>query len=669
MSRTGVTYRDVKRNHNSSRLYEDPEFPAVDSSINYSGRNSGRFAWKRPKELCQDPKLFVGGASRFDVQGQLGNSWFVAGLAALGQVASLVNRVCPDDQDFDRNYCGAFYFKFWQYGKWVEVVVDDRLPTLDGKLVFAHSSEKNEFWSALLEKAYAKLHGSYEALKGGDTIEAMEDFTGGVCELHKLKDPPENLSVLMLQGNQRASLMACSIDANRATEKEAKLPNGLIMGHAYIITAVKKVTLRLHGSSQRVVLVRILDPVDKSEWSGRWSDRSREWSSVSESERRDMGLTFDADGEFWMEYSDFIREYSRLEMCHLGPGITSSRKEWVTNEIEGSWRRKITAGGSLNFINTFHLNPQIEVRLTEEDDEDEDDPAAKGCTLVIGLMQKNRRKQKEMGIENLTIGFSIYEYKDDRTTLLDKSFFQNNSLKVRSDSFLNTREMTGRFKLPRGRYCIIPSTFEPNKEGEFLIRIFTIKTSSSTTADEQTELVTTELEKPRSDDAVTARLHETFEKIAGADGELDVYELRDVLIAAYKNEFEGSEFSTDTCRAILAAVDVDVSGKLGFDEFKEVWSNLRQWKGVFKKYDQDNSGNFNSYELRRALSKIGFRVSNQLFRTLVLRYSNIEGVITFDDFLACVVKLKHLMECNFQLAMRRGDAYSLDEFLTVGMYS
>ena len=52
---------------------------------------------------------------------------------------------------------GAFYFNFWYFNEWIQVIIDDRLPTVNGRLVYAHDTENpNEFWAALFEKAYAK---------------------------------------------------------------------------------------------------------------------------------------------------------------------------------------------------------------------------------------------------------------------------------------------------------------------------------------------------------------------------------------------------------------------------------------------------------------------------------------------------------------------------------
>ena len=55
---------------------------------------------------------------------------------------------------------------------------------------------------------------------------------------------------------------------------------------------------------------------------------------------------------------------------------------------------------------------------------------------------------------------------------MDKDFFRFNAAAKRSKTFINLREMTERFVLDPGHYLIIPSTFEPHEEGDFLLRVF-----------------------------------------------------------------------------------------------------------------------------------------------------------------------------------------------------
>ncbi len=58
-------------------------------------------------------------------------------------------------------------------------------------LYFARSMEEGETWVPLIEKAFAKLHGDYAALSGGEAREAVEDLTGGMCnEIPILVRPP-----------------------------------------------------------------------------------------------------------------------------------------------------------------------------------------------------------------------------------------------------------------------------------------------------------------------------------------------------------------------------------------------------------------------------------------------------------------------------------------------
>lgn len=56
---------------------------------------------------------------------------------------------------------------------------------------------------------------------------------------------------------------------------------------------------------------------------------------------------------------------------------------------------------------TFWTNPQFVIKLDEEDDDPDDGEV--GCSFVVGLIQKNRRKLRQQGEDMHTIGFAIYE--------------------------------------------------------------------------------------------------------------------------------------------------------------------------------------------------------------------------------------------------------------------
>lgn len=665
----GVSYADIKKQCNKEDvLFEDPDFPARDESLFFSKKPPKPFVWKRPKEICNDPKLFVGGASRFDIaQGVLGDCWLLAAVASLCQYENLFYQVIPkDDGDFNSSdYCGVFRFRFWQYGQWEEVVVDDRLPTYNNKLVFLHSTEKNEFWSALLEKAYAKLCGSYEALKGGQTAEAMEDFTGGVTETFQTAKVPDNFFKLLCKAQARQSLMGCSIEA-KPNEVEAKGALGLIKGHAYTITSVQKV----HARGREVELVRIRNPWgNEREWEGAWSDESDEWKHLSEEEKRQIGLTYDDDGEFWMSYDDFKKYFTKVEVCMLSPDSATDpgKKSWAMEINLGSWQKHVSAGGCRNFIDSFANNPQYRVKLEDPDDDDEVD----NCTIVLGLIQKNRRKQKRVGAQNLTIGFSIYKLEDDAEQYysdgrLSKDFFLYHKSHARSANFVNSREVTGRFSFEPGEYVIIPSTFKPNEEGDYIFRMFSEKAQTAGAMDTQTQ-ITYKPKKVSSEDnkAFDSKFKDFFDKVAGADGEIDAFELQNILNSAFKKEMGGREFSLEACRSMVAMVDRDRNGKLEYSEFREMWQTVMQYKNAFKQYDKDGSGDMNAVELRDALAKLDFRLSTPILSSLVLRYANKKGNVSMDDFVQICCRIKSSFESYLSY---QGKSFSLDDYIMSAVY-
>uniref|UniRef100_A0A8C9U4F7 Calpain 9 n=1 Tax=Serinus canaria TaxID=9135 RepID=A0A8C9U4F7_SERCA len=609
-------------------LFEDPDFPACNSSLFFSENPAIPFVWKRPGDIVKDPKFIVGGATRTDIcQGDLGDCWLLAAIASLTLNEKTLARVVPLDQNFGPDYAGIFHFQFWQHNEWLDVVIDDRLPTFKGRLVFLHSAELNEFWSALLEKAYAKLNGSYESLKGGSTIEAMEDFTGGIGETYDVKEAPDNFYEILGKALKKCSMVGCSIDTSSAAESEARTPFGLVKGHAYSVTGIEEVSYR----GQQVQLIRIRNPWGQVEWNGPWSDNSAEWRSVSPSEQRRLSQAARDDGEFWMKFEDFKVHFDKVEICNLTPDALedSTAHKWEVAIHQGSWVRGATAGGCRNFLETFWTNPQIKLHLTEKDDGQED------CTFIAALMQKGRRKLKKLGAEMLTIGYSIYE-SPGTDGHLGKDFFRYHASKARSKTYINLREVSHRFKLPPGDYILIPSTFEPHQEADFCLRIFSEKKAI-------TDPQETEEEK---------QFRALFEHISG--------KVSTKHFGSEQDNIKFKNLSLISCRNIISLMDTNGYGKLEFSEFKVFWEKLKKWISIFLQFDFDKSGSMSSYELRGALKAAGYQLNNYLLQLIVLRYSDEQFQIDFDDFLNCLIRLENASRVFQALSVKNKEFINLN---------
>ncbi|KAM6462314.1 calpain-9 [Liasis olivaceus] len=664
---TGQTYKELKLEcQQKGTLFEDCDFPANDSSLFYSEKPPVPFVWKRPGEIVKDPQFILGGATRTDIcQGDLGDCWLLAALASLTLNGKILARVVPQNQDFGPGYAGIFHFQFWQHNEWLDIVVDDRLPTFRDRLVFLHSADLNEFWSALLEKAYAKLNGSYEALKGGSSIEAMEDFTGGVGETFEVKKAPKNFYELLQRALQRGSMVGCSIDISSAAESEARTPNGLIKGHAYSVTDLDEVNYQ----GRTVKLIRVRNPWGQVEWNGAWSDNSSEWRSVSPSEKQQLHHTALDDGEFWMDFEDFLSHFDKVEVCNLTPDALEDNAvhKWEVSVHQGSWVRGATAGGCRNFIETFWTNPQFKLQLTEKDEGQE------GCTFIAALMQNDRRKLKKLGAEMLTIGYAIYESpnKDEHLT---KEFFRYHASKARSKTYINLREVSDRFALPPGDYIIVPTTYEPNQEANFCLRVFSEKKAVTKEMDGNVNIDLPEIPEPTQPQQETEeekQFRDLFKQISGPDMEINAEELEYILNAVLKKtgNIKFKKISLLSCRNIISLMDSSGNGKLEFNEFKIFWDKLKKWISLYLHFDSDQSGTMSSYELRLALKAAGFQLNNYLLQLIVLRYSDDQHQIEFDDFLNCLIRLENASRVFQALCVENRDFINLhiNEFINLTM--
>lgn len=462
----------------SGQPFVDPSFPADATSLYVKGQGP-QIEWRRPLELCSQPQLFADGNARGSIcHDRPANAWFVTVCTVLTHDHELLAKVFPDAKKQDwstrEKHPGVFRFCFWLLGNWIEVLVDDQLPVIGGKLYGCRSQLASEFWAPLLEKAYAKFLGCYELLEACSLSDALVDMTGAAAEHLELavggyaRDPAlqEQLfsKMLAVLDNSRQAVVCCAISVEHADEMGSTTANGLLKGHAYQVVDAREVTpenapswQELFRDRSQLRLLRLRNPWHQlaSAWTGAFGRGSAEWSRLSEPEQAKLRICRSDDREFWIPLEDFVGSFTDACVCHLpargGWREESFLGEWTTGERGTAMDR---AGGCINHRSSFLRNPQYRLDVVED-----------GTVVVLAyLLQDSSSAEGPTG--HFAIGIHVMQIEVNRQ-------FRVHVIKpkVCSSEYVRARGVFLECSLQRGRYCLLPTTFEPGQARRFLLRL------------------------------------------------------------------------------------------------------------------------------------------------------------------------------------------------------
>eukprot|EP01065_Artemidia_motanka_P021111 TRINITY_DN251_c1_g1_i1.p1 TRINITY_DN251_c1_g1~~TRINITY_DN251_c1_g1_i1.p1 ORF type:complete len:846 (+),score=284.38 TRINITY_DN251_c1_g1_i1:70-2607(+) len=352
-------------------------------------------AWMRPHEflpaaLKDKYDLMVADQSGTQVepadidQGALGDCWFMAAIAACAEMPDeLVRPIFNNYFEMKRDHqaykdmhqreldAGFFKIRLAKHGWWKWHVVDTFLPVqpmkCPGGPCFAKNREQpHEMWVAMLEKVYAKCHGSYNAISGGDPAVALSDLTGfpavtfdwpargkatpeGATALFKKvlqHDLSDRMIWVTTPGEDHSEL---SGDGRKGgTQQQVYDDVGLVTGHAYTVLKAIEVQDRQDPKNTHR-LVQIRNPWGgEKEWNMDWSDynpadgRQSLWlrhpevaqaiaerwpndypSGAGGSENPGTGTVLEKkqDGSHWMSWTDCLWWFD-------GGGVCLRQKGW-----------------------------------------------------------------------------------------------------------------------------------------------------------------------------------------------------------------------------------------------------------------------------------------------------------------------------------------------------
>lgn len=281
--------------------------------------------WRWPEEVWNPsavtPTLFKtnsNGVHASDVvQGKCGTCWFLADVSVVSLYPALFDSITVAHDAARGVYC---FRLFTEEGAERQVCVDSRVPVLRSSTKFepayASSVDPGELWPLLMEKALAKLCGSYrEVGEGGWAARGLSAILGRVPRSYDrclqtdglVFSDPEALWGLFKTLRDGGFLM----DATFLREE-----TGLISQHCYGIMGIHRLQ-----SGER--LVKFRNPWGGSyEWTGAWADKSSKWDTVSDLDKQRVGYVSHSDGTFFMTIEDASKQVDVIGAARVFDGCT-----------------------------------------------------------------------------------------------------------------------------------------------------------------------------------------------------------------------------------------------------------------------------------------------------------------------------------------------------------
>lgn len=352
----GSQWQKIKEKHGEEEKYSDHRFPPELKSImgfndhpRLKPAHFQHIVWKRPEEFFgEDFMVFKDEIKPNDImQGQLGDCFYLGAIAAVAEYQDRIKKIILSREP---EPSGAYCVALNVTGNWEEIVVDDNFcydPRPGREGIAFDRTKDNELWVMLLEKAYAKVFGSFVAINGGLASEALNDLTGApVTSFFPVQGTPaEHWKNIYNADYKKFIMTACTGDLKGSGDDTADKSLGICGNHAYSLLGAYEIA-KVDGQfralkpdsksgsrpgATRIVKIRNPWGIGKGEWARSWGDSDPRWTPEL---LQDIGHETKDDGIFCMEFKDFLKYYANYQICYYHDNYYFSANKYIGDELK-----------------------------------------------------------------------------------------------------------------------------------------------------------------------------------------------------------------------------------------------------------------------------------------------------------------------------------------------